>query len=468
MTPIDQPLEPLGSSGRLVILDSLRGIAVLGILLMNIPGFGLPHIRVEDYTINNESGLNYYVWYVFGPGVLEGSQRAIFSMLFGAGTLIFISRLEKRTAGLMPAELFFRRQLWLLVFGLFNAFVLLWFWDILYHYAICGMILFAFRRLKPKHLFLAAAVCLLLITARENRGLYRQKGIIAKGERIAALDTSKMKLSEEQKERLAAMEGIKERSKPESRKKEAEKEVKQITGDYASLYEKRSNQSAEGEMQAMYYFLIWDILLCMFLGMAFFKLGILQGDAKTSVYAWMTVIGLGVGLPLSYLFLQPDIVNKFNDFIIIKARVFKFYEIQRIVHSIGIFGLIMLMYKSGWFKWLFALMRPVGRMAFTNYLLQSLICGLIFYGIGFGLFGQLQRYELYYVVISVWIFEIILSHIWMHYFSYGPFEWLWRSLTYWKKQPFIRKRNLQTSLLQDNEPISLQDVAGGGVPKQYD
>lgn len=458
MTQQNQSLGPLGSSERIVILDSLRGMAVLGILLMNIPGFGLPHNRVEDYTINNEAGLNYYVWYIFGPGVFEGSQRAIFSMLFGAGVLIFISRLEKRTTGLMPAELFFRRQLWLLVFGLFNAFVLLWFWDILYHYAICGMILFAFRRLKPKHLFIAAAVCLVLITIRENRSLYRQKAVISKGEKVTAIDTSKVKLTEEQKEELAAMQGIKERSKPESRKKEAEKEVKQITGNYASLYEKRSNQSAEGEMQAMYYFLIWDILLFMFLGMAFFKLGILQGEAKTSLYTWMTVIGLGAGLPLSYLFLQPDIEHQFNSFIITKDKAFNFYEIQRLVHSIGIFGLIMLMYKSGWFKWLFTMMRPVGRMAFSNYLLQSLICGLIFYGIGFGMFGKLQRYELYYVVLSVWIFEIILSHIWMRYFSFGPFEWLWRSLTYWKKQPFRRKKNLESTLLRDNEKVSLQDI----------
>ena len=80
------------------------------------------------------------------------------------------------------------------------------------------------------------------------------------------------------------------------------------------------------------------------------------------------------------------------------SKPFEFYEIQRLVHSIGIFGLIMLMYKSGFFKWLFALMRPVGQMAFTNYLMQSLLGGLIFYGIGFGMFGKLQRYEIYYVV----------------------------------------------------------------------
>lgn len=109
------------------------------------------------------------------------------------------------------------------------------------------------------------------------------------------------------------------------------------------------------------------------------------------------------------------------------------------------------------------MMRPVGRMAFSNYLLQSIICGLIFYGIGFGMFGKMQRYELYYVVVSVWVFEIILSHLWMRYFSFGPFEWLWRSLTYWKKQPFLKVRNLESTLLQDNEEISLQNIKNASM-----
>jgi uncharacterized membrane protein YeiB len=109
-----------------------------------------------------------------------------------------------------------------------------------------------------------------------------------------------------------------------------------------------------------------------------------------------------------------------------------------VFRSLGIFGLIMLMYKSGWFNWLFELMRPVGQMAFTNYLMQSFLCGMIFYGIGFALFGKLQRYEIYYVVLGVWIFQIIFSRLWLRYFQFGPLEWIWRSLTYWKKQPIRR------------------------------
>jgi uncharacterized protein len=99
----------------------------------------------------------------------------------------------------------------------------------------------------------------------------------------------------------------------------------------------------------------------------------------------------------------------------------------------------MLLYKSGLFKWLFALLRPVGQMAFTNYLLQSLICAFIFYGFGFGLFGQLQRYEVYLVVAAIWGFQIMISHLWLRYFLFGPFEWLWRSLTYWRKQKMVKE-----------------------------
>ena len=100
-------------------------------------------------------------------------------------------------------------------------------------------------------------------------------------------------------------------------------------------------------------------------------------------------------------------------------------------------------------------MRPVGQMAFTNYLAQSLMCGLFFYGVGFGYFGKLQIYEMYYVVAAVWVIEIIWSHLWLRYFRFGPMEWLWRSLTYWKWQPIRKEKRLQ--------PVT-QDKAPAGVP----
>ncbi len=430
--------SPVAQQDRIIIIDSLRGIALMGILLMNIPYFGLPDPAADNLLLRNEMGtLNEKVWY-FINFFLEGSQRAIFSMLFGAGVILFITRLEKRVDGMMTAEYFMRRQLWLLVFGLANAFILLWSGDILFEYAICGMIIFVFRRLSPNKLIIAAFVCLLLMTARGNLNLYRHKMIISKGETIAKIDTLKTKLTDQQKDDLGAYTGMKEKDSIPGQIKEMEKNTRQIRGTYAEVYKNISKTSTDGEFWYT-YFGLWDVLVFMFLGMAFFKLGILTGNAPAKTYWLLSIVGLGVGLLISYYRITPLLHYKFSNFDITKNIPFDTYEISRTFRSLGIFGLIMLMYKSGWFKWLFALARPVGQMAFTNYLMQSLMCAIFFYGFGFGMYGQLQRYEIYYVVGVIWIIELCWSHLWLYYFRFGPLEWLWRSLTYWKKQGLVKK-----------------------------
>ncbi|HLK31356.1 MAG TPA: DUF418 domain-containing protein [Puia sp.] len=425
---------PVSQSERIVIIDMLRGIALLGILLMNIPYFALPDPAADNLAVMKELGtINAKVWYAINF-FFDGTQRAIFSMLFGAGVILFLTRLEKRVDGMTAAEYFMRRQLWLLVFGLFDAFILLWNGDILFDYAVCGTILFAFRRLPPKKLLIAAVISLVLMTARENVGLYRQKNIISKGEAIAKIDTTKTKLNEQQKEDLGALTGYKENLSVESMRKEMEKNMRQIRGDYGTIYTNISNSSARFEFIGSYYY-IWDILVFMFFGMAFFKMGILTGEAPTKTYWLLFIIGLSIGLTLSYLRLKPLLHYQFNFYDINKNQKFELYEIARVFRSLGVFGLIILLYKSGIFNWLFKLLRPVGQMAFTNYLMQSALCGIFFYGIGFGMYGKLQRYQAYYVVGAVWVIEIIWSNIWLRYFRFGPLEWCWRSLTYWKKQP---------------------------------
>ncbi len=431
----DQLAAPVSQKDRIIILDALRGIAILGILLMNIPGFALPDPAYNDPSILKEIGtVNYKVWY-FIDWFMEGSQRALFSMLFGAGIILFISRKEKNMGGMNPADYFFRRQIWLLIFGLFNAFVLLWFWDILFHYACVGMIMFAFRRLSPKALIIGAVICLFLQTARENVDAYRDRQMISRGEMVAKIDTTVTKLTEKQKEELGEFIGFKEKVSQEGKIKKMEKSLKAVRGNYSDFYTYQSNRSFYVEVYYIYYG-IWDILIFMLLGMAFFKNGILTGDASTKIYWGLFIGGLGIGLTLSYFRLQPLIDFKFNILDYTKNGYFEFYQLSRVFRALGILGLIMVLYKSGMVKWLFNMFRPVGQMAFTNYLMQSFLGGLIFYGIGFGLFGKLQRYEIYYVVAAIYVFQIIFSHIWMRFFLFGPTEWLWRSLTYWKIQPF--------------------------------
>ena len=215
--------------------------------------------------------------------------------------------------GFIAAEYFFRRQLWLLVFGLFNAYILLWFGDILFSYAICGMILFAFRRLSVNALIVGALLSLLFVTLRENRELYRNKELIAKGERIARVDTTVIKLTDGQKDDLNAMLTLKENSGHEAKLKNSVKEISALQGNYKTIYALQSKKSLHAELFYT-FFIIGDILVFMLLGMAFCKNGILLGNASIKVYWLMCIGGLSIGLTLSYLRLQPLIISGFNAF----------------------------------------------------------------------------------------------------------------------------------------------------------
>ncbi|MES2892914.1 MAG: DUF418 domain-containing protein, partial [Bacteroidota bacterium] len=290
------------------------------------------------------------------------------------------------------------------------------------------------------------------MTARENLDLSRRKAMVAKGEAIARLDTTAVKLNEVQREELGAMTAFKERSTIESQRKENQKTLRAVSGSYGQVYTHLSDVSAFWEFHHTYYGL-WDVLLFMFIGMAFFKNGVLTGDAPTKTYWMLFIVGMGAGLVISYFRLAPLFKTNFNSFDYVKTIPFEYYEISRTFRSLGIFGFIMLLYKSGFFNWLFKLMQPVGQMAFTNYLMQSLICACYFYGFGFGMFGKLQRFEIYYVVAAIWIVEIAWSHAWLRFFRFGPLEWLWRSLTYWKLQPMKKT---------SPAPTAIEDVAIAG------
>ena len=190
----------------------------------------------------------------------------------------------------------------------------------------------------------------------------------------------------------------------------------------------------------------WDILMFFFIGMALFKSGYIEGKRSTGLYVAITIIGIGVGVFLNYLVLKMEYANKFDMVAVTQKWDFSYYQIRRLFQTMGYLSLLILLYKVIPFRKILGIFAPVGQMAFTNYLMQSIIMSTIFLGMGW--FGKLQRYEIYYVVVGVWIFQIIFSNIWLRYFLFGPFEWLWRSLTYQHKQPFIKKRR---SVLQEPE-----------------
>ena len=152
----------------------------------------------------------------------------------------------------------------------------------------------------------------------------------------------------------------------------------------------------------------------------------------------MVLIGYSIGLTVNYFEGTLIVSNQFS--ILAFHKSWMSYNVGRIAITCGHIGLIMLFIKSGWLLFLQKAFAAVGQMAFSNYIMQSIICNIIFLGYGFAMYGKLQRYELYYIVISVWIFQLIVSPIWLKYFRFGPLEWMWRSLTYWQRQP-MKKLN---------------------------
>lgn len=437
ITATDIKPVPLIKKDRILFLDSVRGIALLGILLMNITAQGTTYIFYGKLDLSQAlTGPNLWVW-IAEMGLFEGTMRGLFSILFGAGSYLLIKRLEKQYPGLEAADIYYRRLLWLLAFGLINAFLFLWPGDILYPYALLGLVLFPFRNLSPKVLLIIAFFLIAFGTYRENRMLFDAKETIVKGSVLEGLEKKKTKLTEEQKGDLEKYKGFKEKNSSAGYMKEAKKDIAKVQGkNYAEIF--KVYRDVNMEIQSVYFYNNWwDILLFFFIGMALFKSGFIEGRMNNGLYLAVALIGIAAGLWFNYWLMSKQYANKFDGVILTGEVPFAVYQVRRVLQTIGYLSLLIIVYKVGFFRRLMDIFAPVGQMAFTNYLMQSIITSIVFFG--FNLFARLERYELYYVVAAVWIFQIIFSHIWLRCFNFGPFEWLWRWLTYLKKPAFVKK-----------------------------
>ncbi|MBV9987931.1 MAG: DUF418 domain-containing protein [Chitinophagaceae bacterium] len=436
------PAAPLDQTSRIAIIDVLRGVALLGILLMNILGFSNPYRQISNLELLQEySGPNYYTWWIVAT-FFEGTMRAIFSMLFGAGCILLISRLEKRDPA-TAAGIYFRRLLWLLLFGLTNAYILLWPGDILYEYAICGMFLYAFIKATPRLLLWCSAAVMLICIIIGTSGLQTLRQQRLKGEQALALEKSGAVLNEEQKASAEAWK--KAQKKIERYREESAAEIaKKQKGSYAEIFLYHTPFIAEIESSTFYHEYFFDDMVVLFLGMALFKLGVLTAQRSRRFYLLLMLAGYLIGIPLSW-YEHLNLVNMhFDGSRLLDKLPLDVYQPRRISLALGHIGLIITLYKAGIFKNLLRWLSRVGQMAFTNYLMQSICCAIIFYGFGFRMFGKLERYQEYYFVFGIWLFQIIFSNLWLKYFRFGPLEWVWRSLTYWRKQPLKRTDHLVT------------------------
>ncbi|PQJ82935.1 DUF418 domain-containing protein [Polaribacter glomeratus] len=426
-------LTPLKAVDRIQSIDIMRGIVLFGILLMNINGMALANAYGDPTVSGGATGWNLYTWIATNM-LFEGTMRALFSLLFGAGMFILLNRLEKKGAGIKAADIYFRRLMWLLLFGLIHAYLILWTGEILFAYSLMGFLVYTFRNMQPKKLIIIALV-LLSFGTLWNYADYEENAKFIKNVSIAEQFKSEGKpLTDELKTAQIKWEELQKERSPEAiteYNSNMQKEYFSVVAFLAPI------NIYYGKLYS-YRYDVWDILSMMLLGIAFFKLNILSSEKPYAFYFLMATFGYLVGLTTNYFEIAYIMKQNFSWLSFSKTNIT--YDLGRVAVAIGHVGLIMLFCKSTILSQLKKALGAVGKMALTNYIMHSVIALFIFTGAGFGLFGAFQRHELLYIVFAIWIFQLIASPIWLKYYYFGPLEWLWRNLSYQKRHP-LKKKN---------------------------
>ena len=429
---------PVTETQRIKLIDALRGVALLGILLMNIPAFSMPNYFSESFK-SDPTNVNFWVSAVISV-VFEGKMRALFGMIFGAGVVLFVSKKEQ--SGKSVTGLFYRRMLWLVLFGLIHAHLILWIGDILYLYGFCGMLVYLCRKVKPIYLVMAVPLVAGLDFAggtvfyqyiRAKRLAYVEaRDLVAQNLPLTETQTAALKQWRElEKDLIPNREDVKENTR-------------KMKSDYATVasYIRPLAWKVETILLPIE---IWDSLALMFLGLALYQWGFLTGEWSDRDYGRVVAIGYGIGLPLAiYMFYDSYLHSPNLEAMLRRLELVPIdwgrliYPFQRIFLVLAHVALLVLLYKSRYAPMLFRSLEAVGQMAFTNYIMQSVICTLFFFGYGLNYFAELEYYQIYFVAFAIWVVQLVISPLWLRFFRFGPLEWAWRSLTYWKLQPFLR------------------------------
>ena len=411
---------------RIDSIDALRGFSLLGILLLNIVSFGLPFAAYMNPSVaGGVEGINLATW-LTAITLWDGKMRCIFSMLFGASAWLLLSRAEERGDGIYAADIYYRRTMWLIVLGLLHAH-LIWAGDILYGYGVIGLLLFPLRNLKPKTLIITG---LILIGLHSLQGIGAGIGIGEMAQKAKAAERKTVQTAEE-KNAVKEFAVISEMFAPAPA--EVKKEIEIHRGGWVGNLARRSGEAVMFEFTMFFQFFFLDVLAMQILGLGLAKAGVFSALMSYRFYGLMAIGGFVLGGPLNYWAAQQWRASGFaipEYFTYLGSTA----DPGRLLVALAYVGLMMMACKAGW-RWLTGPLAAVGRMALSNYLLTSILMTLFFNGYGLGNFAKLERHQLYWVVLGMWTINLILSPIWLRHFRFGPAEWVWRSLTYWQKQP---------------------------------
>lgn len=391
-------------SGRHESLDILRGIAILGILVVNLPAFAFPFAAYSNpAAMGPLQGADSWAWLITFL-FFEQKFITLFALMFGAGAALF--REHALAAGDRAGVRHYRRMAAMLLIGLVHAYAI-WFGDILVTYAIAGMLIYP----------LVAAQWRVRTLLLVGLALIGVTGLMMLG-----LSASAPHMPAEQLAEMAA------HWAPDAEHLNAE--ISAYRGGWLEQMTMRAPAAFQLQVP-LFMFYGARIIGLMLIGVAAYRSGWLLARWSVKAYLLSGLPLLVAGLWLSWWGAQQHLAAGFAfEYSMLHGMQPQYYA--SLLQAYGYGALVMALVAAGRAGLLQKLFAPVGRMAFTNYLMQSLICTTLFYGHGFGQFASWSRAELWALAICIWLFQLIVSMLWLQHFRYGPAEWLWRTMTYGK------------------------------------
>ena len=401
--------SPVVEDARIDSIDVLRGFALLGILIMNIQAFAMPEAAYYNPTAyGNLEGANLYVW-LGGRLLADQKFMTIFSMLFGAGIVLMTSRAEARGD---TRRVHYRRMGWLALIGLLHAH-LLWAGDILFLYAVCGMLVYPFRGMSPGRLLVLGTATVAVASAI-----------------FAGLQASLPSWPEEALTEVTL-------GGWQPTRAIVDEALATYRGGWLEQLPARSEMAFGFETFMLVIWGGWRAGGLMLIGMALYKLDVFSAGCSRRFYGALIAAALVAGIPVEAYGVALDFEFGWAlDWSLFQGRQFNYWP--SIAVALGYVGLVMLACRSDLGRRAGRPFAAVGRTALSNYLLQTVICTTIFYGHGLGLYGSVDRVGQLAIVVGVWAVQLIASPLWLRRYRFGPAEWVWRSLTYGERPPFRR------------------------------
>ena len=409
------PLTPVAANERIETLDVLRGLALFGILTVNVTAFSWPfEYALWQREFWDSRGDVVVEWVI--RFLAEGKFYPLFSFLFGLGTALQMERANCRAAPF--AGRFCRRMFALLAFGLIHA-LLIWDGDVLVSYALCGFLLLPFRSCQPKTILIWAFACLLIPALFLILFWALLAGLALVPEIATAIQNGLDKYYgtyEEQRETI--------------------EEIIRVfaSGSYSEIFRARLGN-------VIHMWLGGAFFAPGFLGL--FLLGLYAGkrrifqdiEANAGLIRQVLIWGIVIGLPLNCIYAVSMASGNLSNLHFLWLLSYGLLDIGGPAQSLAYASAVTLMLRrKHWQQWL-RVFGTAGKMALSNYLLQSLVCTMIFYSYGLGLFGAVGRVTGLGFAVAIYVAQIGFSIWWLSRFRYGPMEWLWRTLTYGKLQP---------------------------------